>query len=153
MTFYDPEFRLDCKKQLVKITDNYYVLSAELDSIHPVNASSGKKQLKEMILNFERYERFKTFEKIVSLQDDYNHFDPEYRALFYRAQQLSNFVFFHRKLYREVPGLETAPCVEKSMGTKKFLDLVVDKGFHVGQPGAEWIANWIYEKLNLSTTD
>ena len=83
------------------------------------------------------------------MHEDQNHFDPEYRAFFHRANSLSDLVFFHRKLYREVPGLEDIACVEKLLGTEKFLELVIDKGFHFGQPGSEWIANWVLEKLKL----
>lgn len=142
MTFYDPEFRLDVNKHLVQLTNNYFVLKANIDQIHPINAFSGKKQSKEIMKDSFRLERFKTYEKLVSMLDDINHFDPEYRAFYHRAVQLSDFVFFHRKLYREVPLLENVPCVEKELGTDNFLKFVVDKGFHFGQSGSEWIANW-----------
>lgn len=151
MTFYDPDFRLNIDQHVIQLTENYFVLKNLIEEIHPVNAVSGKKQMKEIMLDPIRHEKYKTFEKLIAMQDDYNHFDPEYRSFYYRAEQLSDLVFFHRKLYREVPGLETVPCVEKIMSTEKFLELVIDKGFHFGQPGAEWISNWLYRKLNLST--
>ena len=83
------------------------------------------------------------------IHEDQNHFDPEYRAFSHRAKSLSDLVFSHRKLYREVPGLENIPCVEKLLGTEKFLDLVIDKGFHFGTDGAKWISNWIIKELKL----
>jgi lysophospholipase L1-like esterase len=149
MTFYDTDFRFDYKNHVVQLTDNYFVLKSNIDQIHPINAVMGKKQLKEISLNSDSYEKYKIFEKLITMQDDYNHFDPEYRSFFSRAAQLSDFVFFHRKTFREIPGLENTPCVEKDLGTEEFLKLVIDKGFHFGQPGAEWIANWILKKLKL----
>lgn len=153
MTFYDEDFKLDLDKHVVQLSENYFVLKSEIDQIHPVNAVSGKKQMREVMMNPALHDKYKTFEKLISMQDDYNHFDPEYRSFYYRAQQLSNFVFFHRKLLREVPGLESVPCIEKEQGTEQFLEYVVDKGFHFGKEGAEWIANWIYQRVCLSTTD
>ncbi len=147
MTFYDDGFRLNLQQHVVQLTDNYFVLKHNINEIHPVNAVSGKKQMKEVIADPARHEKYKTFEKLIAMHDDFNHFDPEYRSFFYRAQSLSNKVFFHRKLLREVPGLESIDCVEKLMGTEKFLDLVVDKGFHFGQSGAEWIADWLSEEI------
>jgi hypothetical protein len=154
ITFYDHDYSLNLDRDTIQLSNNYYSLKESInDKIYPVNAFSGKKQSKEIMEDSFRLERFKTYEKLVSMLDDINHFDPEYRAFYHRAVQLSNFVFFHRKLYREVPLLENVPCVEKELGTDNFLKFVVDKGFHFGKPGSEWIANWLYQKLHLNTTD
>ena len=117
--------------------------------IWPFNGVSGKKQTKENFADPTTAEKYQVLEKLMVMHEDQNHFDPEYRAFFHRVNSLSDLVFFHRKLYREVPGLENIPCIEKDLGNEDFLKLIVDKGFHFGQPGAEWIANWVLKKLKL----
>ena len=149
MTFYDPGFKLNLKEDLLQISDNYWVLPTSIKGIWPFNGVSGKKQTKENISNPSAAEKYQLLENLMVMHEDQNHFDPEYRAFFHRARSLSNLVFFHRKLYREVPGLENVPCVEKLLGTEKFLDLVIDKGFHFGTDGARWISNWVSKELKL----
>lgn len=147
MTFYHADFRLDMNKHVLQLTDNYFVLKENIPEIHPVNAVMGKRAMRESMLDAARHEKYMTYQKLIVMQDDHNHFDPEYRAFYHRAVQLCDFVFFHRKIHRPVPGLQDVPCVEKELGTEEFLKLVIDKGFHFGQPGAEWIAGWIYQIL------
>jgi hypothetical protein len=149
MTFYDQGFALDIKKDLLQISKNYWVLPMSVKGIWPFNGISGKKQTKENFSDPIKAEKYQVLEKLMTMHEDQNHFDPEYRAFFHRANFLSDLVFFHRKLYREVPGLENIPCVEKLLGTEKFLDLIIDKGFHFGTDGAKWISNWIIEELKL----
>lgn len=149
MTFYDKGFELNVKKDLLQISNNYWVLPMSIKGIWPFNGVSGKKQTKENFADPIRAEKYQILEKLMIMHEDQNHFDPEYRAFSHRAKSLSDLVFFHRKLYREVSGLENIPCVEKLLGTEKFLDLVVDKGFHFGTDGAKWISKWIIEELKL----
>ena len=149
MTFYDPGFKLNLKHDLLQISNNYWVLPMSVNGVWPFNGVSGKKQTKENFADPKSAEKYQVLEKLMVMHEDQNHFDPEYRAFFHRADSLSDLIFFHRKLYREVPGLEDVACVEKLLGTEKFLELVIDKGFHFGQPGSEWIANWVLEKLKL----
>ena len=149
MTFYDKGFELNLEKDLLQISNNYWVLPMSIKGIWPFNGVSGKKQTKENFADPIRAEKYQILEKLMIMHEDQNHFDPEYRAFSHRAKSLSDLVFFHRKLYREVSGLEDIPCVEKLLGTEKFLDLVVDKGFHFGTDGAKWISNWIIEELKL----
>ena len=149
MTFYDPGFKLNLKQDLLQISDNYWVLPMSIKGIWPFNGVSGKKQTKENISHPSTAKKYQLLENLMVMHEDQNHFDPEYRAFFHRARSLSNLVFFHRKLYREVPGLENVPCIEKLLGTEKFLDLVIDKGFHFGTNGARWISNWVSKELKL----
>jgi hypothetical protein len=149
MTFYDRGFKLNLKQDLLQISNNYWVLPMSIKGVWPFNGVSGKKQTKENFADPSRAEKYQILEKLMIMHEDQNHFDPEYRAFSHRAKSLSDLVFFHRKLYREVPGLENIPCVEKLLGTEKFLDLVVDKGFHFGTDGTKWISNWIIEELKL----
>ena len=149
MTFYDPGFKLNLKHDLLQISNNYWVLPMSVNGVWPFNGVSGKKQTKENFADPKSAEKYQVLEKLMVMHEDQNHFHPEYRAFFHRADSLSDLIFFHRKLYREVPGLEDVACVEKLLGTEKFLELVIDKGFHFGQPGSEWIANWVLEKLKL----
>jgi hypothetical protein len=149
MTFYDPGFKLNLEQDLLQISDNYWVLPMSIKGIWSFNGVSGKKQTKENFADPKSAEKYQVLEKLMVMHEDQNHFDPEYRAFFHRANSLSDLVFFHRKLYREVPGLEDIACVEKLLGTEKFLELVIDKGFHFGQSGSEWIANWVLGKLKL----
>ena len=149
MTFYDPGFQLNLKQDLLQISDNYWVLPMSIKGIWPFNGVVGKKQTKENFADPVKAEKYQVLEKLMVMHEDQNHFDPEYRAFFHRANSLSDLVFFHRKLYREVPGLGDIACVEKLLGTEKFLELVIDKGFHFGQSGSEWIANWVLGKLKL----
>jgi hypothetical protein len=149
MTFYDPGFKLNLKQDLLQISNNYWVLPMSIKGVWPFNGVSGKKQTKENFADPISAEKYQILEKLMVLHEDQNHFDPEYRAFFHRANSLSDLVFFHRKLYREVPGLENIPCVEKLLGTEKFLDLVIDKGFHFGTDGANWISNWVIKELKL----
>jgi hypothetical protein len=149
MTFYDKGFELNLEKDLLQISNNYWVLPMSIKGIWPFNGVSGKKQTKENFADPIRAEKYQILEKLMIMHEDQNHFDPEYRAFSHRAKSLSDLVFFHRKLYREVSGLENIPCVEKLLGTEKFLDLVVDKGFHFGTDGAKWISNWVIEELKL----
>jgi hypothetical protein len=149
MTFYDPGFKLNLKHDLLQISNNYWVLPMSVNGVWPFNGVSGKKQTKENFADPKSAEKYQVLEKLMVMHEDQNHFDPEYRAFFHRADSLSDLIFFHRKLYREVPGLEDIACVEKLLGTEKFLELVIDKGFHFGQSGSEWIANWVLGKLKL----
>ncbi len=149
MTFYDRGFKLNLKQDLLQISNNYWVLPMSIKGIWPFNGVSGKKQTKENFADPVRAEKYQILEKLMVMHEDQNHFDPEYRAFSHRAQSLSDLVFFHRKLYREVPGLENIPCIEKLLGTEKFLDLVIDKGFHFGTDGAKWISDWIIKELKL----
>jgi hypothetical protein len=149
MTFYDPGFKLNLEQDLLQISDNYSVLPMSIKGIWPFNGLSGKRQTKENLSNPATAEKFQFLKNLMVMHEDQNHFDPEYRAFSHRARSLSDLVFFHRKLYREVPGLENVPCVEKLLGTEKFLDLVIDKGFHFGIDGAQWISNWVVDKLKL----
>ena len=149
MTFYDPGFKLNLKHDLLQISNNYWVLPMSVNGVWPFNGVSGKKQTKENFADPKSAEKYQVLEKLMVMHEDQNHFDPEYRAFFHRADSLSDLIFFHRKLYREVPGLEDVACVEKLLGTEKFLELVIDKGFHFGQSGSEWIANWVLGKLKL----
>jgi hypothetical protein len=149
MTFYDPGFKLNLKQDLLQISNNYWVLPMSIKGVWPFNGVSGKKQTKENFADLKSAEKYQVLEKLMVMHEDQNHFDPEYRAFFHRANSLSDLVFFHRKLYREVPGLENIPCVEKLLGTEKFLDLVIDKGFHFGTDGANWISNWVIKELKL----
>jgi len=149
MTFYDTGFKLNLKQDLLQISDNYWVLPMSIKGIWPLNGVNGKRQIKENLSNPSTAEKYQILEKLMIMHEDQNHFDPEYRAFFHRANSLSDLVFFHRKLYREVPGLENIPCVEKLLGTEKFLDLVIDKGFHFGTDGARWISSWVIEELKL----
>lgn len=138
MTFYDPGFKLNLKHDLLQISNNYWVLPMSVNGVWPFNGVSGKKQTKENFADPKSAEKYQVLEKLMVMHEDQNHFDPEYRAFFHRADSLSDLIFFHRKLYREVPGLEDVACVEKLLGTEKFLELVIDKGFHFGQSGSEW---------------
>ena len=149
MTFYDPGFKLSLEKDLLQISNNYWILPISIKGIWPFNGVSGKRQTRENLADPVKAEKYQILEKLMVMHEDQNHFDPEYRAFFHRANSLSDLVFFHRKLYREVPGLENIACVEKLLGTERFLKMVIDKGFHFGQPGAEWIANWVIKELKL----
>ena len=149
MTFYDPGFKLNLKQDLLQISDNYWVLPISIKGIWPFNGVSGKRQTKENFSNPSTAEKYQLLKNLMIMHEDQNHYDPEYRAFSHRAISLSDLVFFHRKLYREVPGLENVPCVEKLLGTEKFLDLVIDKGFHFGIDGAKWISTWVVDKLKL----
>ena len=149
MTFYDSEFKLNLKYDLLQISNNYWVLPMSIKGVWPFNGVSGKRQTRENLADPVKAEKYQVLEKLMIMHEDQNHFDPEYRAFFHRANSLSDLVFFHRKLYREVPGLENVPCVEKLLGTEKFLDLVIDKGFHFGTDGARWISNWVSIELKL----
>jgi hypothetical protein len=149
MTFYDPEFKLNLKQDLLQISKNYWVLPMSIKGIWPFNGVVGKRQTKENFSNPLTAEKYQLLKNLMVMHEDQNHFDPEYRAFSHRARSLSDLVFFHRKLYREVPGLENIPCVEKLLGTEKFLDLIIDKGFHFGTNGAKWISNWVIEELKL----
>ena len=149
MTFYDPGFKLNLEQDLLQISDNYWVLPMSIKGIWPFNGVSGKRQTKENLSNPSTAEKYQLLKNLMVMHEDLNHFDPEYRAFFHRARSLSDLVFLHRKLYREVPGSENVPCVEKLLGTEKFLDLVIDKGFHFGIDGAKWISTWVVDKLKL----
>ena len=149
MTFYDQGFKLNLKQDLLQISDNYWVLPMSINGIWPFNGVSGKKQTKENFSNPSTAEKYQLLKNLMVMHEDQNHFDPEYRAFSHRARSLSDLVFFHRKLYREVPGLENVPCVEKLLGTKEFVRLSVDKGFHFGTDGAQWISKWVTEELKL----
>ena len=149
MTFYDPGFKLNLEQDLLQISDNYWVLPMSIKGIMPFNGVSGKRQTKENFSNPSTAEKYQLLKNLMVMHEDQNHFDPEYRAFSHRARSLSDLVFFHRKLYREVPGLENIPCVEKLLGTKEVLRLSVDKGFHFGTDGAQWISNWVIEELKL----
>ena len=149
MTFYDPGFQLNLKQDLLQISDNYWVLPMSIKGIWPFNGVVGKRQTKENFADPVKAEKYQVLEKLMVMHEDQNHFDPEYRAFSHQAKLLSDLVFFHRKLYREVPGLENIPCMEKLLGTEKFLDLVIDKGLHFGTNGARWISNWVIEELKL----
>ena len=149
MTFYDPGFKLNLKHDLLQISNNYWVLPMSIKGIMPFNGVSGKRQTKENFSNPSTAEKYQLLKNLMVMHEDQNHFDPEYRAFSHRARSLSNLVFFHRKLYREVPGLENIPCVEKLLGTKEFLRLSVAQGFHFGTDGARWISNWVTDELKL----
>ena len=149
MTFYDPGFKLSLEKDLLQISNNYWILPISIKGIWPFNGVSGKRQTRENLADPVKAEIYQILEKLMVMHEDQNHFDPEYRAFFHRANSLSDLVFFHRKLYREVPGLENIACVEKLLGTERFLKMVTDKGFHFGIDGAKWISNWIIEELKL----
>jgi hypothetical protein len=149
MTFYDPGFKLNLEQDLLQISDNYWVLPMSIEGIWPFNGVSGKRQTKENLSNPATAEKYQLLKNLMVMHEDQNHFDPEYRAFSHRARSLSDLVFFHRKLYREVPGLENVSCIEKLLGTEKFLDLVIDKGFHFGTNGAQWISNWVAKELKL----
>lgn len=149
ITFYDKGFELNLEKDLLQISNNYLVLPMSTKGIWPFNGVSGKRQTKENLADPVKAEKYQIVEKLMLMHEDQNHFDPEYRAFSHRAKSLSDLVFFHRKLYREVPGLEDIACVEKLLGTEKFLKLVIDKGFHFGTDGAKWISNWVIKELKL----
>lgn len=149
MTFYSNNFRLNVHDDMLKITDNYYVLPMSLKGIIPINGIVGKKELKEINVDLSRQEKYKLLEQLFIEQDDYNHFEPEYRALVSRLSSLSNFVFFHKMLYKNIEGLEKIPTVEQHLGTEEFIKLIIDKGYHFGREGAHWTVKWLLEQTKL----
>ena len=148
ITFYSPDFKLNVKRDLLKISENYHVIPANTDGIFPINGIIGKKEKREIQQDAEKLARYNLVENLYMLLEDENHFDVEYRALALRVESLSNFCFVHKEPVRVIEEIQHISCVGKTLGIK-FRELVIDKAFHFGEPGSQWIANWVADKLKL----
>lgn len=149
MTFYSEYFSLDIKKHLIQVTDNYYILDYDLKEIISINGIVGKREKKEMMNNHvEKFDRYQILEKLLLLQDDNNHFIPEYRSHVNRIKDLSNISFFHKDHQINCQELNDIECIEKILGVENFVKFIIDKGYHFGEEGSDWISSWLLGKIN-----
>lgn len=144
LTYYDDTLGVPDGK-LIQFTDNYAYLDYQTNSISWASYPTVHSDRNTNIPNSPQFRDlwYKNYPSKYALNDTV--------AIAHYIQERASFTYTHCLAYTDSPLMKDIDNVPSVLGQEKYLDYCIDSGYHFGQPGLKWMANWISSKLNLAS--